>query len=70
MSILQSHMNELYECTDLDSCRKLALQIVTNSRINSKDKHIMAVKIGQQTSLIALQTYLTNSFFKYVGMGV
>ena len=63
-------MNRFFGATNLDELKQDAINVFKSSKINDKDKHVALIKISQQTSLVALQTYLFNSRSKYNGLSV
>ena len=67
---LNEYMNQIYSSTDLDACRQLFINIVNNSTIRVEDRRRMVLQANQCDSLIKLQTYATNSFFRFNKLGV
>jgi hypothetical protein len=68
--ILNEYMNQIYDSTDLEDCRKLFLTIVENSTIRAEDRRKMIIYAKQCDTLIKLQTMATNAFLKYNKLGV
>ena len=69
-SILNDQMNNIYTATDIDSARAIFKGVVEASRISPFNKRTMLINADRIGSLIELQTYATNSMFKFNGMGL
>lgn len=69
-SILTDSLNSIYEAPSLDTAKMIFKGLVESSRINDQSKRIMLLNATKCTTLLALQTYATNSMFQYNGMGV
>lgn len=77
-SILQKVIQDIYNCTDFKSAKKLFIDTVESSRINLDNKIRMISNANtiesryndDKSRLQALQLYATNSMFDKLGMGV
>ena len=75
-SILQKVIQDIYNCTDYESAKKLFLDTVERSRINPNNKIKMIGNVNDietrfnsdKSRLQALQVYATNSMFDKLGM--
>ena len=67
-SILTDVMNDIYIAPDLEAARKIAVDTINASKINDASKRKMLFNIQQETTMIGLQIYLTNSMFAKLGM--
>ena len=54
-SILNEHLNLIFRCTDIETCRKLFLGIVDGSKINEYSQTKMKLQANQCNSLVQLQ---------------
>ena len=70
-SILKSIMEDVYVSTSFDDALELVIEHIEASPI-SGDEGRKIINTAKQCgpSLTGLQTYITNSWFKYEGMGV
>ena len=70
-SIITSQINDIYTATDKAKALELFNKLVDESaRLNAKTKYAMKINAARCGTLIQLQTYVTNSMFKFEGMGV
>ncbi len=69
-SILNEHLNLIFGCKDVETCRKIFLGIVEGSRVNDYSKSKMVIQAKECNTLIQLQQYAANSCMKFMGMGV
>ena len=75
-SILQKVIQDIYDCTDFKSAKKIFIDAVESSRINLDNKLKMVGNVNDiearfnsdKSRLQALQVYATNSMFDKLGM--
>lgn len=75
-SILQKVIQDIYNCTDYESAKKIFIDTVDKSRINSDNKIKMKANIrdieskysSEKARLDAIKIYATNSMFDKQGM--
>jgi len=69
-SILTNQLEEIFLCKDLESARDIFNKLVQESKLTAHTKAKMLLYAGQCRTLIEMQTYATNSCFKFNGLGV
>ena len=75
-SILQKIIQDLYDCNDYETAKKLFIDTIEKSRINPDNKLMMKANVRDieeryatdKSRLQALQIYATNSMFDKLGM--
>jgi AAA+ ATPase superfamily predicted ATPase len=69
-SIFTQHYNDLMQINDAQELYTRVSIIVNESKINDFDRKKVLNDVRKvNTSLLKLQTYLTNSMLKYQGLG-
>jgi hypothetical protein len=69
-SIFEPIIQDVYVQKCPIKCKQIILDRVNESKINDKDKQLILRNLDTKKTLIALQTYATNSMFQYEGLGL
>ena len=71
-SVLEVILNKVYLSKNLDEAKAIVKDHLEQhgSAMSQQDKHAIIVKSSMCSSLLSLQTYITNSYFKYQKMGL
>ena len=70
-SVLKEIMNDVYQSTDFDEALQIVKDSIEESSIRGTEGRVIVIKAVQcGPSLVNLQQYITNSYFKYEGLGV
>lgn len=68
ISVFTKHYNDLMSIQDVDSLKSEITKVTQN--INAADRSKVLRTLQTLNSLISVQKYVTNSMFKFQGMGV
>jgi hypothetical protein len=69
-SKLNECLPKVYESKDVDEAKKHILDTIGSSEINPHMKKHMELVVGSLDTLIKVQTYATNSLFRFEGLSV
>ena len=70
-SVLKAIMEDIYAAEDFESALAIVKERLDTSEIRESEGRVIYIKAqGSAPSLLKLQQYITNSWFKYEGMAV
>ena len=71
-STLRTILNDVYAARSKEDALHIIISFLdtTPKGLNRKDIHIMRIRINQCSTLISMQTYMTNAFLKFEGLAV
>lgn len=68
--IFDTHMNDIFECKDLEACKNMVIDIVSSSKIKAQDKAKILYTTRNIETVDKLHQYIVNSYFQFNGLKV
>lgn len=69
-SVLRAILDDVYTAKTLEAGLAIVEKLLVDSPVREEEKRLMILHAKGCQTLVKLQTYITNSFLKYEGMGV
>jgi len=69
-STLTKIAEKVFTAKSCDDAKKIALDYLSESKINKEDRVKMIAEIEQKKDLVKLQTYIANALLKFEGLSV
>ena len=69
-STLTKIAEQVFTAKSCDEAKKIALDYLSESKINEEDRVKMIAEIEQKKDLVKLQTYISNALLKFEGLSV
>ena len=69
-STLTKIAEQVFTAKSCDEAKKIALDYLSESKINEEDRVKMIAEIEQKKDLVKLQIYITNALLKFEGLSV
>ena len=69
-STLTQIAEQVFTAKTCDEAKKIALDYLSESKINEEDRVKMIEEIQQKKELVKLQMYIANALLKYEGLSV
>lgn len=69
-SVLEPIIQNVYKAQSLEEGKKLMKELIDKTEIKKEDKNKMLREVDKCYSLVKLQFYCTNAYFKFEGLGV
>lgn len=69
-SILEQISQQIWDETDLEKAKKIAVDHLQQSKVDEDDKKDMVKEIQNQTKKYKLDFYIANALLKYEGYGL
>ena len=67
-STLTKIAEQVFTAKSCDEAKKIALDYLSESKINEEDRVKMIAEIEQKKDLVKLQTYIANALLKFEGL--
>ena len=69
-STLTKIAEQVFTAKSCDEAKKIALDYLSESKINEEDRVKMIAEIEQKKDLVKLQIYIANALLKFEGLSV
>lgn len=70
VSVLEKIIQDIYQCKDLETGKKLMKEFLDETKIKDIDKRKMLFELDNIQTINKLHFYVTNAMFKFEGLGV